>query len=166
MKNKVLLCLTVVLCLSILSGCGISKKISSVEEKAQEIIDKNTNDNATDKATTNDTKTDSSTESDADQIELYSDSTKIVFQSGNIKMVYYYSGNTITAYHAYVDYGDSVSANYALAATKAAQDESIKKAYVKGKYLVVEYAESNYEDLTVEDVRKLYSALEVIKNNS
>ena len=41
--------------------------------------DKNANDNATDKATTNDTKTDSSTESNADQIELYSDSTKIVF---------------------------------------------------------------------------------------
>ncbi len=163
MKNKIILCFTVVLCLSVLSGCGISKKILSVEEKAQEIIDKTTNDDGTDKNTTGDTNTDSSTESNADQIELYSDSTKIVFQSGNIKMVYYYSGNTITAYHAYVDYGDSATANYALAAANASKDESIKKAYVKGKYLVIEYAESNYENLTVEDVRKLYSALEEIK---
>ena len=42
-------------------------------------------------------------------------------------------------------------------------DDAIDKAYTKGRYLVVEYAKSEYEDLKTSEVRALYSYLEQIQ---
>ena len=103
-----------------------------------------------------------SSESVAEKIELYSDSTKMVFKNGNTQLVYYYSGEEITAYHAYIDYENAATANYALTLIEK-DDETIAKAYTKGRYLVVEYAKSEYEDLKTSEVRALYSYLEQIQ---
>ena len=108
-------------------------------------------------------QTDTSDNSELDEIELYSDGTKIVFGNGNSKLVYYYSGDEITKYEAYLDYGTAAAAQYAYSIFE--KDDSIKNAYVKGKYLVVEYDESLYENLTVSEVRTLYSYLEEVQNN-
>lgn len=96
-------------------------------------------------------------------IELYSDDTKMVFKIGDIEAVYYYEGETITAYHAYAKYPTIADANIALAAAKQEENETIDKAYVKGTYLVIEYNKSLYENLTTSNVRLLYSALEQTK---
>ena len=140
MKKKVFLLLVILLCVVCLTGCGKSKE-ETVDEKAPI-----------------ETKGSESTEPD---IELYSDDSKIVFESGNSKLVYYYSGDTITGYTAYVDYNDSATAKYAYNLVE--KDESIAKYYTKGKYLVVEYAKSEYENLTTSEVRALYSYLDEIK---
>ena len=96
-------------------------------------------------------------------IELYSDDTKMVFKIEDIEAVYYYEGETITAYHAYAKYPTIADANIALAAAKQEENETIDKAYVKGTYLVIEYNKSLYENLTTSNVRLLYSALEQTK---
>ena len=96
-------------------------------------------------------------------IELYSDDTKMVFKIEDIEAVYYYEGETITAYHAYAKYPTVADANIALAAAKQEENETIDKAYVKGTYLVIEYNKSLYENLTTSNVRLLYSALEQTK---
>ena len=96
-------------------------------------------------------------------IELYSDDTKMVFKIEDIEAVYYYEGETITAYHAYAKYPTVADANIALAAAKQEENETIDKAYVKGTYLVIEYNKSLYENLTTSNVRLLYSTLEQTK---
>ena len=97
-----------------------------------------------------------------DTIELYSDSTKMVFKNGNTQMIYYYSGEDITAYHAYIDYETAANANYALSLVEIG--DIVEKAYTKGRYLVVEYAKETFEDLKVSHVRTLYSYMEQTKN--
>ena len=95
-------------------------------------------------------------------IELYSDDTKMVFKIEDIEAVYYYEGETITAYHAYAKYPTIADANIALSMLKQEENETIDKAYVKGTYLVIEYNKSLYENLTTSNVRLLYSALEPV----
>lgn len=97
------------------------------------------------------------------KIELYSDDTKMVFKNGNSQLVYYYSGDTITAYHAYIDYEIATTAKY-VATSVIEKDATIDKVYAKGRYVVVEYAKSTYEDTTATEVRKLYSAIEQYQN--
>ena len=101
----------------------------------------------------------------SNDLQLYSDNTKIVFANGQAKLVYYYSGEKITAYHAYMDYENAAIANYALSLIEK-DDTTIKKAYTKGKYLIIEYAESEYENTTLSEVKALYSYLEQIQKSN
>ena len=106
----------------------------------------------------------SSIEDVAEKIELYSDDTKMVFKNGTSQLVYFYSGDEITAYHAYIDYENAATANYALSLIE--KDETIAKAYTKGRYLIVEYAKSEYEDLKASEVKALYSYMEQIQKSN
>ncbi len=143
MKKRLFLCLVLVM-LVLATGCGNKKVI--IDDK--------------DEKTTNSSSSTTTTDS---EIELYSDDTKIVFKNGNNKVVFYYKGDKITAYHAYLDYGTKANAELVLKALDNEADDSIKKAYVKGRYVVVEYKEEEYENLTVSEVRTVYSYLEEIK---
>lgn len=148
MKKKVLLILIIFLMTFTLLGCG--KESNKKEEKiTRDEIEKLINDS--------DTSSDS-------EINLYSDDTKIVFENGNSKLVFYYSGNEITAYHSYIDYGDSVTAKYALKVLE--NGDNIDKIYTKGKYLVIEYDKSQYETLTLDEVKLTYSYLEELKKQN
>ena len=99
-------------------------------------------------------------------LELYSDDTKIVFARGQEKVVFYYKGNEITGEHAYFDYQSKALAEMALTALNSNENENIDRAYVNGKYLVIEYNENEYGHLTLEDVKLTYSYLEEVKKNS
>ena len=90
-----------------------------------------------------------------DELDLYSDDTKVVFESGLTRLVFYHDGTVITAYHAYIDYTDNESAEYALSALN--KELSIKKAYTKGRFLVIEYADEEFEGYTLEDVELAYA---------
>lgn len=96
-------------------------------------------------------------------IELYSDNTKLVYVSEKAKLVYYYSGETITGYYIYIDYGDGETAQLALTAFNTNKSTDVKRAYTRGKYLVIEYNESEYKDLSVSKVKKDNSYLEEAK---
>jgi len=149
MKKKLLLIIFVVGTLFLVTGCG-NKKVDDINYESN-------NTNGTGEVKEND---DSSA---YDDFELYSDNTKIVFANGSGKIVFYYSGNEITAHHVYFDYNNNAAAKLALQYLE--KDESIDKAYVKGRYLIVEYNKSEYENMTLEDVKTAYSYLEELKKN-
>lgn len=148
MKKRLLVVFLIIVCFTLV-GCGTDKKLVENNDK---------NDSKTEK------KSDVSNNSSNDEIELYSDSTKIVFKKDNSKMVYYYSGEKVTKYEVYLDYGNAATAKIMLEQLED-NDDTIKKKYIKGKYLVIEYAESEYEDLTVSDIRTAYSYLEELQEN-
>ncbi len=102
------------------------------------------------------------TTNSSEEIELYSDDTKVVFLFNKIRYVFYYSGDEITAYHTYVDYGDNATAKMAYSVIDR-EDETIKNCYVDGRYVVFEWGESEYEDLTYSNLRTAYSYMEELK---
>lgn len=142
MKNKILLSLLVIVMLFITTGCGNNTK-EEINNK-EEIIE-NTN-----------------TLSE-EEIKLYSDDTKMVFELENVKHVFYYQGDIITAYHTYVDYNDLESAKYAYQYLKKEDLENVDKYYLKGRYIIFEMKDSEYEDILVSDLRNLYSYMKELK---
>ena len=159
MKRNILLSLIAVLSLFLVVGCG--NKQTGIQDN---IIDEPSSSENNNKGTTSDNNT--STNTEEEDVKLYSDDTKIVFENGGGRIVYYYEGDTITGYVVYLDYSDNSTANFALSAMDWENDNSVKNAYVQGKYVVVEYNESMYENDTVSDIRTLYSYLkEVQKDN-
>ncbi len=93
-----------------------------------------------------------------DDYELYTDDKKMVFKDGKKYSVYYYSGTKITAYHQYIDYDTKEKADEVLITYE--KPANVDKVYVDGKYLVLEYKKSEYENLTIYKLRTLYGDLE------
>ena len=144
MKKRLITLITIILCLFLVTGCGL-------QNDAEENIE-TTNNNTAEAAETN-------TSTESEKIELYSDNTKIVFKNASGSLVFYYSGEKITKYEAYLDYQTPALAQYALSLIEK-DNSTIKKASANGRYVVIEYNESEYENLTVSEVRALYSYLE------
>lgn len=105
-----------------------------------------------------------------ENIELYSDETKIVFRYETTTYVFYYSGEEITGYHTYIDYGDAATAGSAYQVfnteKKNGQMETVDKVYTKGKYVVFEFNKSEYEGMEVKDLRTAYSYMEEVKKEN
>lgn len=98
-----------------------------------------------------------------DDLKLYSDDTKYVFEMGNTKYVFYYSGDKITAYHTYVDYNDVSNAKILFQQLKKEDYPEVKDYYLKGKYIVFEWSESTYENLSASDLKTVYSYMKEVK---
>ena len=148
----------IIICLLVVTGCGKSK----VEKNFTEIYN---NLERESEESFNETENDSTGTTETDDIKLYSDNSKIVFKTEQGMMVYYYSGEKITKYEVYLDYNDAATAKFALSVLDDEED-GIKKKYTKGKYLVIEYDESEYDTLTLTEVKTMYSYLEEIKKNN
>ena len=146
MKKKYVLGLFIVISLFMLTACG------SKEKQDDDIA--------------NDTNEETNLQDEYADLELYSDDTKIVFARGQEKIVFFYKGNSIIGEHAYFDYQTNALANLALKAINSSENENIAKAYVNGKYLVIEYNENEYGSLTLEDVKLTYSYLEEVKKSN
>lgn len=144
MKKKLYLLLLIGLII-VLAGCSAASKKESQEDSIKEEIEEL-----------------EETESENEEIELYSDDTKIVFQSDQIRYVFYYKKNEITAYHVYIDYDTKETAAYALTLLGAEDDETIDKAYNKGRYVVIEYNEKEYMDMTVEELKEAYGSMKEV----
>lgn len=95
-------------------------------------------------------------------LDLYSDNTKIVFEYYNTKYVYYYSGSKVTNYYTYIDYGDNTSAKEAYKKIDKSEYEGYKSISVKDRYIVIEWKKSEYEDLSIDDVKEAYSYMNII----
>ncbi|MBR6034285.1 MAG: hypothetical protein IKP28_06145 [Clostridia bacterium] len=158
MKKKLLfLGIISVALVILLAGCGAEVENPTISESVTADIDA-TEEEIEQKAYSQVTPTSDEGKEAIQDLELYSDSTKIVFANGQTKMVFTYNGDEITGYMVYIDYENATTAAYALTLIDG-EDDSIEKAYVSGNYLVIEYAKSEYENLTVDDVRRAYSYL-------
>jgi len=149
MKRKVILTMLVLVLFFAITGCGKNKGLADAADK-----------NSVEQADT------SGDNSSYDDIELYSDSTKYVFELSNTKYVFYYSGDTITAYHTYVDYNDAATAKTAYQLLKLEDYPEVNKYYVKGKYIVFEWNKSQYEDMTVSELKTAYSYMKELKKSN
>ena len=113
----------------------------------------------------NDKETESNDETqtivEINEIELFSDDKKIVYKDGEEFLSYLYSGDTIVGYSRYKDCGDANKANEEL--KTAEENEKIIKIYTTGKYLVTDYAKSEFEGKTVNDIRSINAELEEVK---
>ena len=152
MKKKLLISILIVIFCFTLVGCGKTKEES-----------KETNTNASETTTDNSNDSTNGSSSSDEEVKLYSDNTKYVFEFSNTKYVFYYSGDKITAYHTYVDYNDSASAKAAYQLIKMEDYPEVKNITLKGKYIVFEWAESEYEDLTASNIRTAYSYMKEVK---
>ena len=110
-----------------------------------------------------DTKVNDSVETGNEELKLYSDNTKYVFEYTNTKYVFYYSGDKITAYHTYVDYQTAESARAVYQALKLGDYEDLDKVTQKGRYLLFEWNERTYEGLTASDLKTTYSYMKELK---
>lgn len=146
MKKKIIIGTIIIMCF-LLVGCGKSN------DDIEETIDNNQ---------TNNVNTSGESNAKSEDIKLYSDNTKYVFEMGNVKHVFYYSGEEITAYHAYLDYGDANTAQLSYNLLKAEDLDDVDKYYVNGKYLVFEYNKSQYEDMKASDLKTAYSYMKEI----
>lgn len=146
MKKKYVLGLLVIISLFMVTACGNKEK-----------LDEDIQDNHSEEE---------NIEEEYADLELYSDDTKIVFARGQEKVVFFYKGNSIIGEHAYFDYQTNSLANIALKFLNSSENENIAKAYVNGKYLVIEYNENEYGSLTLEDVKLTYSYLEEVKKSN
>ena len=141
MKKKLLVSITIFFSILLLVGC--SKKEEDTISKQKNIQKKDT------------------TINEQEEIELYSDKNKLVFENGKTKLVYYYKDDKITGYETYIDYDNKENANIAKETMEL--DDRIKKVYTKGKYLVVEYNESEYSSMTLKELKIINSLLKEIK---
>ena len=105
-------------------------------------------------------ETNNSTE---EELKLYSDDTKYVFELANTKYVFYYKGDEITAYHTYVDYESKETASTIFNTLKMEEYPEAKKFYVKGKYIVFEWNESEYKDYKASELQTVYSYMKEVK---
>ena len=175
MKKQLLLCLLISMLSLNITGCMVipsnveteatpkTTKTETIPDDLEKIIeqDKTSNDVTPSQNTITDQIKDIS-----DNLELYSDDTRIVFKNGQSTLVFGYKGNEITSYTLYIDYDNALTAKYVLSTLLAERDDSIKNAYDSGKYLVIEYNKSEFENTTLEEIKQTYSLLEQIKQAS
>lgn len=167
MKKKLLLVLIALLFVGVLTGCK-KDKTNEVENKTEEnntVVDPAQKE-AEDAILKEQQKNLESNYNNYKDIEVGQDDTKIVFQNGNSKVVYYYEGNNITGYETYTNFATSDVANFALQGMNANTNANIEKAYVSDTALVVVYKKSAYENRTLEDVKKEYEHIEEVKNEN
>ena len=150
MKKKLFIILLVGLLFITLTGCGKNEEIPNADNG--ESVKPGARDG----------------ETENDEIKLYSDDTKLVFDATAYKMVFYYSGEKITGLEYYVDYQDSATAAYALASVKTQynEEDNIDSITQNGRYILVKFTEEEYKDLSVEEVKSTFSYFKQINESS
>ena len=158
--KKIFISLISLLLVLSLSGCGKENikednnlKVDQITEPANDVspIDETAN------------STSESSSGVSEFKALYSDQNKMVFEyTDNSKIVFYHNGTKITGYELYYNYEDAATASLAKETIKNDGTDDIKEVRVEGTMLVVVYAENTYRDLSLEDVRTVYSYLKEV----
>ena len=155
MKTKLFLIglISIVLCLC-LTGCGAQEKTTQndIENQINSLID----DIFSETDATN-SSTSATTDKARDVSDLYKDNTLVFEDDDDTYMVFTYSGEKITGYSVYIVYESEEIAKLALNEYNLDPDEDVKRAYVDGNRVVIEYDESVYDDLTTTAVKFLYT---------
>ncbi|MDO5569609.1 MAG: hypothetical protein Q4G04_05850 [bacterium] len=133
----------------LLVGCGQTTNNNTANESGSTTSEKSLN----------------QTENVSEDVELYSDDTKLVFNFyDTYKIVYYYSGNTITGLEWYYTYDSVEVATVSLAAINAnlTSDDQVESVTQNGRHIIVKMKPAAYEGMTTEEVKSTYSYLEQV----
>lgn len=97
--------------------------------------------------------------------DLYSDSNKyVVNYNDEYKMVFYHDKDKITNVEYYYEFETkSTAENEGISIVKSIVNDDKAQISVKNKYVVVKLDPSNYKDLTLENVKSVYSNLQEVK---
>ena len=145
--------IAVIACFS-LAACGEKQENVTVNNETNSEVSTQTNENQ---------EANLEPEVNFNNIEMTSDDTKLVFKlSDSVTSVYYYSGDTITGYEAYVDYDSPELANLAKASYDGSDDE-IESITVSGSRLIVKYVPSVVEDMTVSELKATYELIQQLQ---
>ena len=106
-----------------------------------------------------------------DEVKLYSDDTKIVYNYSNIYyIVYYHDGTNITGLEFVYNYPDRETAAIALTTLKTTYEDSanenVESITQEGKQITIKFNEEEYKDDTLEEIKSTYSFLEEVQNNN
>ena len=141
--KKVLLFIFVLTISLVLTGC-FGKKSSNVKlSPIEDDLSSDTYDN--------------DSTSQTDDLKLYSDDSKLVFEYTNTKYVFYYSGDKVTGYYTYVDYETKENAKIIYNALNRSDYDAVVDISLNGRYIVFRWDKSEYEDMSVEDIKAAYS---------
>lgn len=153
--KKILLCvLSMIICFSLV-GCTQEKKEEIGLDDLLNIFENNEESDSS-----KDSSSDKNTE---EEIKLYSDDSKLVFNFYDIyNLVYYFEKDKITGLEYYYNYSTEELATYAKASLEQEKDEEVKSIVQKGKYIIVTFKESAYKDMTVDEVKQTYSYLDQV----
>ena len=94
--------------------------------------------------------------------DLYTDSTKLVYNNNDIyKLVFYYKDDKITGLQHYYELESEKEADekYAEDIEKYKNNITIKHISKNGKYVIYTFVGEQYEGKTVEDIKKTYTFL-------
>lgn len=147
--KKVLLFISLLTISLILTGCFGKKSANVKLSPNEDDLSSDTYDN------------DSTSEND--DLKLYSDDSKLVFEYTNTKYVFYYSGDKVTDYYTYVDYETKENARIIYNALNKSDYDSLVDVSLNGRYIVFRWNESEYEDLSVDDIKTAYSYMKELK---
>jgi len=168
MKKKIFGSLSILLISFSLVGCGGEEEKQDENKLLNDMLEGlineeiNINDNYNDNEI-NESDIDNIIDSTIDNIELYSDSEKLIYNFNNLyHLIYYYEGNKITGLQYRYDYGSAELAALSKSILETDNDPSIKSVVQDGRYIIVTYNEEEYKDMTVEEVKETYSYLEQI----
>lgn len=101
---------------------------------------------------------------EGEEKELYSDDSKLVYESKQIKLVFYYDKNeNITDYLVYNDFIYLEQASKAF--DEYEKDENMEDVSLDGRYIVIKYKKEYFKDMKVEDVKDSYKNLTLVENN-
>ena len=156
MKKKILLVgiLIISICL-VLTGCE-NKEVETSKNTTTENEAIKTNKTAENNNKNEETKTDI----DLNIEELYSDNSKLVYKNEDTYMVFTYSGEKITGFTAYEEYASAYAAQLALEEYNKDPDPDVAKVYLKGRYLVAEFKDSEYTTFSVSELKQAMSYLQ------
>ena len=150
MNRKVLIGMLVIVAVLVLTGCGKKKE----EEKKPET-------NVEEKTNVEETPVeDAAPPVPEEDYELYTDDKKMVFRDGDNYSLYFYNGTKVTGHQYYIDYGTSEKATEAL--ENYEKPKNVNKITTNGRFLVLEYAKSEYSNLTIYKLRNQYGDYEIL----
>lgn len=94
----------------------------------------------------------------APAIDLHSDSTKVVMQdpSDGSYLVFYCSGDAITALHSYAAYPDATTAQIAASNVAVGPENQVQGVHIEGNFVVTEQTPDAYADLTASTIESAY----------
>lgn len=148
MKKKILCgLLAIMLCIS-LTGCG----------------DKTNSENNQNNSNNNSSEKENSKDNEVVDYEIKDEDGKVIIDlGGSTTQVYYHDGEMITDFEIYLDWKDNKTAKEMAAIAKQAADDSIDWIEAKGKYVVYNYKEGNYNDMTTyEELRDYAKVFNVV----
>lgn len=94
----------------------------------------------------------------APTIDLHSDSAKVVMQdtSDGSYLVFYCSGDAITALHSYATYPDAATAQIAASNVEVGPENQVQGVHIEGNFVVTEQTPDAYADLTAGTIESAY----------